>query len=160
MARPSSRRQPDPPVDDPARPLTGRVALVTGANHGIGAAIAEALAGRGADVVVAFWRPFARESGAGQPPAYVDQRSGDARSVIARVEALGRRAVAVEADLMDPSAPGALFDQAEAEIGAASVLVHNASGWRKDSLATDGAGGAARPTRGWRTTRTTVAMCR
>ena len=111
------------------------VALVTGANHGIGAAVALALAGRGADVVLTSYRPFAEESGAGQSARYVDERRRSGDDVAAAVAALGRRSVHVEADLSDPVVPTALFDHAERELGPVSVLVHNASGWRPDSFA-------------------------
>lgn len=115
--------------------IHGKVALVTGANHGIGAATAIALAGLGADVLVSYYRPFAEATGAGQPADYIAQRAHDATDVVAAVEALGRRCVAVEADLTLDTAPGELFDVAEREIGPVSVLVHNASGWRLDSFA-------------------------
>jgi len=111
------------------------VALVTGANHGIGAAIAIALAGRGADVAITSYRPFAEETGAGQPATYVEQRRRSGDDVVAAIEALGRRAIHVEADLVDPAVPAGLFERAEQALGPVSVLVHNASGWRVDSFA-------------------------
>ena len=43
----------------------------------------------------------------------------------------------IEADLTDGAAPARLFDEAESSLGPVSVLVHNASGWRKDSFAPD-----------------------
>lgn len=128
----------------PSLPLAGRVALVTGANHGIGAAAARALAQRGADVVVAHLR-----AAPGDDPersdAYRAARARDGSDVVAAVEAAGRRALAVEADLTDPDAPRFLFDAAEDALGPVAVLVHNASGWRKDSYAPDHPDAVGRP---------------
>jgi 3-oxoacyl-[acyl-carrier protein] reductase len=45
--------------------------------------------------------------------------------------------VRIEADLRDPATPGRVFDEVEAALGPVSVLVNNASGWRKDSFAGD-----------------------
>src|SRR5699024_7147264 len=45
-----------------------------------------------------------------------------------------------EADLSDPSTPAALFDEAERRFGPVSIVVNNASGWRKDSFVSDGTG--------------------
>ena len=115
--------------------LEGRVALVTGANHGIGAATAVALAGRGADVLVTYLRL--------DPPGdvsvdYAQQRARDGSDVRSEIERLGRRCVTFEADLTDAAVPAQVFESAESELGPVSVLVHNASGWRKDSFAAGG----------------------
>ena len=107
------------------------VALVTGANAGIGAATAVALARRGVSVLVAFYRPGDAE---GQEEAYNRARRGDATDVVAAVEAAGARAHAVEADLTDPEAPARLFDLAEQHLGPVDILVNNASGWVQDTF--------------------------
>lgn len=126
-----------------AQPLDGRVALVTGANHGIGAATAVALAGRGADVVVTYLAG----DGSGAADDYDRQRAQDGSQVQAAIEALGRRCVRVEADLRDVDTPGRLFDVAEGRLGPVGVLVHNASGWINDSFALGGTDPAGRPNR-------------
>lgn len=118
----------------PVRPLAGRVAVVTGANHGIGAATAVALARHGADVTVTYLRlEFGDERG--HLPAYVTARRDAATGVLAAIEAAGARGVALEADLADPASPARIFDVAEERLGPVSILVNNASGWRKDSFA-------------------------
>src|SRR5215469_11084265 len=88
------------------------VAIVTGANHGIGAATAQALAGRGCTVLCTFLR-VADPDDPGTPRAYRDNRARDASAVIARIEAAGGTAIAVEADLSDPATPARLFDTAQ-----------------------------------------------
>ena len=117
-------------------PLAGRIALVTGANHGIGAATAIALARLGADVAVSYLRLRSGDPGDDprQPPAYAEQRRADASEVVAAIEAAGARCVALEADLSDPAVPARLFDDAEAALGPVAILVNNASGWRQDTF--------------------------
>jgi 3-oxoacyl-[acyl-carrier protein] reductase len=107
---------------------------VTGANHGIGAATATALARLGADVAVSWWRLHEHDDG-GQPPAYGAARRADAAAVVAEVEAAGVRALSVEVDLTDPAGPAQLFATVEAELGPVDILVNNASGWRRDTFA-------------------------
>jgi 3-oxoacyl-[acyl-carrier protein] reductase len=121
----------------PERPLFGQVAVVTGANHGIGAATAVALAGLGADVAVSYLRLDVPDDEPGRPGEYAAARRRDAVAVVAAVEGAGARAVAIEADLSDPSAPRRIFDEAEAALGPVSILVNNASGWRKDSFSNE-----------------------
>ncbi len=113
--------------------LRGRVALVTGANHGIGAATAVALAERGGDVAAAYFRT-------GDPDkadAFNRARSQDGSVVTAAVQAAGRRCYSIEADLADSATPAELMNEAERNLGPVSVLVHNASGWQKDSFSPD-----------------------
>lgn len=119
----------------PERPLAGRVALVTGANHGIGAATAVALARLGADVAVTYLRLDEADDDPGRPAAYGAQRSQTADPTVAAVEAAGARGHQVEADLADPEVPARLFDEVEKALGPVAILVNNASGWRKDTFA-------------------------
>jgi 3-oxoacyl-[acyl-carrier protein] reductase len=111
--------------------MSGHVAIVTGANHGIGAATAAALAATGTAVLCAYWRV---RDDPGVPQAYRDSRLRDADHVVTEIEAAGGRAVAVEADLTDPAAPARLFDVAEERLGPVDILVNNATGWIQDTF--------------------------
>ena len=113
---------------------TGHIAIVTGANHGIGAAAAQALAQRGCAVLCTFLRVDDPDD-PGTPRAYRDHRAQDATAVVARIRDGGGRAAAVEADLSDPATPVMLFDTAEKQFGPVDILVNNATGWLADTFA-------------------------
>lgn len=95
---------------------TGHTAIVTGANHGIGAATAQALAQRGCAVLCTFLRVDDPDD-PGTPQEYRDHRAQDAAAVVGRIRDGGGKAAAVEADLSDPATPGKLFDAAEEQFG-------------------------------------------
>ena len=112
----------------------GHTAIVTGANHGIGAATATALAQRGCAVLCTFLRvddqPRSRDpAGLPRPPGAGRHRRGSPNP------GRGGRAAAVEADLSDPAMPARLFDTAENQFGPVDILVNNATGWLADSFA-------------------------
>jgi 3-oxoacyl-[acyl-carrier protein] reductase len=113
--------------------LRGHVALVTGANHGIGAATAQAFAACGAAVVVSYLR-IPDPGDAAIPHVYRHNRATDAAPVLAAIEAEGGRALAVEADLADAATPTRLFDAAEAAFGPVDILINNATGWVADTF--------------------------
>jgi 3-oxoacyl-[acyl-carrier protein] reductase len=127
---------PDPALPRPER----RVAVVTGGNHGIGAATAIALAAGGADVLVTYLR-LTPDPTAAVPARYHDARGADADAVLAAIEPLPGRAAAVEVDLTAPGAPARVFDEAERRFGPVTILVNNASGWQADTFAPSGAPG-------------------
>lgn len=116
--------------------LTNHVALVTGGNHGIGAATARVLADSGARVLVTYLRILG-EDDPGTLEAYRRHRASDAEHVIAQIREKGGAATAIEADLADPQTPRRLFDAAEAELGPVDILVNNASGWIADTFTTE-----------------------
>jgi NAD(P)-dependent dehydrogenase (short-subunit alcohol dehydrogenase family) len=89
--------------------LAGKRALVTGASRGIGAAIALALADRGADVAITYERSVER-----------------AAEVVRAIEAKGRRAIAIQADSADASAVKRSVDEAAEGLGGLDILVNNA----------------------------------
>ena len=109
------------------------VAIVTGANHGIGAAVAQSLACDGVSVLCTYLRVDDLVD-PGIPEAYRNNRRGSANEVVEGILAAGGKAIAVEADLSDPNVPRQLFDTAEAELGPVDILVNNATGWVQDTF--------------------------
>jgi NAD(P)-dependent dehydrogenase (short-subunit alcohol dehydrogenase family) len=90
--------------------LAGLATLVTGADSGIGRAVALAYAREGADVMVSYL-----------------SESSDARETVRLVEAEGRRAIAVPGDLVDEAHCRSLVQRARDEFGRVDVLVNNAA---------------------------------
>lgn len=111
-SNPAPRRVPDPA---PPQSLVGQPALVTGANSGIGRAVAVGLARAGADVAVNFVT---------HPEA--------ADEVVQEIRALGRHAIAVQADVSLEADVERLFATAIAEFGTLHIVVCNA-GLQRDS---------------------------
>ena len=91
--------------------LTGKRALITGSSSGIGAGVALAFAAEGADVVVNY-------------PSSDQQQNASA--VVEAIEAHGRRALAVQADVAHEDAVDALIDAAVEALGGIDILVNNA----------------------------------
>src|SRR5277367_6171333 len=90
-------------------PLESKSAIVTGASKGIGKSIAIELARRGADVSLNY---FSDASGA--------------EATVREIQALGRGAVAIQADVGNSSDAKRLFDEAIARFGRVDILINNA----------------------------------
>jgi NAD(P)-dependent dehydrogenase (short-subunit alcohol dehydrogenase family) len=96
-------------MTDSSLPLAGKRALVTGAARGIGAAIAKKLAADGADVAITYEKSMEK-----------------AEAIVADMRALGRRALAIQADAANPEASSAAVERAVADLGGLDILVNNA----------------------------------
>jgi 3-oxoacyl-[acyl-carrier protein] reductase len=97
--------------------VDGKTALVTGASRGLGRAIAVALAEAGADVAINY-----------------RERTDNAEEVKTRIEQMGRRAIAVKADVAYASEVSTLLSRVENELGSVSILVNNAGVTRPQAI--------------------------
>ena len=97
-------------------PLTGRIALVTGSSQGIGKATALRLAQSGSDLVINY-----------------RNKASSAEEVKARIEEMGRRCIAIQADVSQEEDVIRLFTVANESLGPITILVNNA-GTTRDKL--------------------------
>jgi 2-dehydro-3-deoxy-D-gluconate 5-dehydrogenase len=100
----------------PSLSVEGRVAIVTGARRGMGAAISIALAGAGADLAISD----------------IVADGGELEAVAEKIEALGRRVITIKADATRKREVDHLVKRASDELGFVSILVNNAGGIKPD----------------------------
>ena len=91
--------------------LSGKLAIITGAGRGIGAAIAAAFASAGADLVIA------------------DINEDSARKIAESAQRSGGKALAVKTDVASPADVDRLFETVQAEFGGVDILVNNTGIW-------------------------------
>lgn len=108
------------------------VAIVTGANHGIGAAVCIELARAGVSVIATYF-PLERQ-GSLDDDQYAKNRAGDAGWVVGTIQSGGGEAASCEADLRRDDAAAGLFDIAESTFGPVDILINNASDWIADTF--------------------------
>ena len=97
-------------------PLAGKIALVTGSGQGIGRATAQRLARDGADIVINY-----------------RSNANSAAETKESIEALGRRCIAIQADVSQEEEVNRLFAEANQALGSITILVNNA-GTTRDKL--------------------------
>jgi 3-oxoacyl-[acyl-carrier protein] reductase len=103
-------------VDEQHLPLMGKIALITGSGQGIGRATALRLGQSGADIVINY-----------------RSNATTAEETKASIEALGRRCIAVQADVSNEEDVARLFAEATQQLGPATILINNA-GTTRDKL--------------------------
>lgn len=111
--------------------LAGKTALVTGGNHGIGAATAKALAAQDVNVFIQYLCVPPPASGAS---AYEINRAKTAEWVVDSIRQLGGQAECTELDLSDASNIPTLLDHTEATFGPVEILVNNAAYSKPDTF--------------------------
>ena len=127
--------------------LEGKAVLVTGGNHGIGAATARVFTKEGAKVFITYYRTSPEDYGvdyeeakaASEPgmPLYHYLRTKNAKEVVDSIVADGGLADSWETDLRDPDNVSNLLDRVESKFGSVDVLVNNAAEYRNnDSIDT------------------------
>jgi len=94
----------------PAAKLQGKIALITGADSGIGRAVAVAFAMEGADVAIVY-----------------NENDGDANTTRAMVEAKGRRCLVIKSDVRDSAACRDAVERTLSALGGLNILVNNAA---------------------------------
>ena len=102
--------------DEQSLPLAGKIALITGSGQGIGRATAQRLAQAGADIVINY-----------------RSKANVAAEAQASIEALGRRCVAIQADVSQEEQVNHLFAEATKALGPVTILINNA-GTTRDKL--------------------------
>ncbi len=128
--------------------LKDKVVLVTGANHGIGAAAAAAFAAQGAKVFLNYLRLSPEEYGQISQEEvkkatetgrayYYKMLTQSANDVIKKIDDLGVKCDSWEADLSDPDNIPKLFDRAERKFGGVEILVNNAAHDQCDTFLPD-----------------------
>ena len=115
--------------------LKGKVALITGANHSIGAATALALGNQGAKVFASFFRPpcpyseselkHAEAAGLGGDILYRAMQQKPIAHLVNRFEEAGMTLSVLETDLADETNIPKLFDVCEKEFGPVDILINN-----------------------------------
>jgi 3-oxoacyl-[acyl-carrier protein] reductase len=115
--------------------LENKVVLITGANHGIGAATARAFAAQGTRLFLTYYREppqfpadqlrQAELDGRGGVLLYHARQQRSAEPLAGEIRAQGGQAFAYEADLGDPENIPRLFDLCEAQLGPVDILVNN-----------------------------------
>jgi 3-oxoacyl-[acyl-carrier protein] reductase len=124
--------------------LDGKVAIVTGANHGIGAATARALASQGARLFITYYRPEttfkdseleeAKKKGVGGDALYAAMQQQSGQTVVESIVELGGVAVEHELDLGRVENIERLFDLCEGQLDPVDILINNHTHFQADTF--------------------------